>query len=166
MPKKKKSPRTKGNKKPPQKKKSGQNVGAYLIGVLLALGLLGGGYALFLENGNSQEGQVARPGIAPQKTQNANVVSSTSAGKTLFKKNCMKCHGPEAKGSTEGPPLVHRYYEPNHHSDAAFHQAVRRGARQHHWRFGNMEPVPGVSPEEVGVIIRYVRNLQRKAGVY
>ena len=68
--------------------------------------------------------------------------------------------------ASEGPPLVHRYYEPNHHSDAAFHQAVRRGARQHHWRFGNMEPVPGVSPEEVGVIIRYVRNLQRKAGVY
>ncbi len=87
-------------------------------------------------------------------------------GRALFKKNCVECHGPGAQGGDKGPPLVHRYYEPNHHSDAAFYLAVQRGARQHHWNFGDMKPVPGVSRAEVALIIGYVRNLQKKAGVF
>ena len=54
-------------------------------------------------------------------------------GRTLFLQNCMQCHGRGAKGTDKGPPLVHRYYEPNHHGDIAFYLAVERGVGQHHW---------------------------------
>ncbi len=87
-------------------------------------------------------------------------------GQALFSKNCMVCHGPGAQGSSVGPPLVHRIYEPNHHADAAFYLAVQRGVRQHHWKFGNMAPLPGVTKEEVGLILGYVRSLQKKAGIF
>lgn len=87
-------------------------------------------------------------------------------GQALFQKSCMACHGPGAQGSEKGPPLVHRYYEPNHHADVAFHLAARRGVRQHHWKFGDMKPVGGLTRDDVTLIIRYVRGLQRKAGIF
>lgn len=68
-------------------------------------------------------------------------------------------------GTEQGPPLVHRIYEPGHHADAAFHMAVRAGVRQHHWRFGNMPPQPQVSEAELRTIIRYVREVQRANGI-
>lgn len=87
-------------------------------------------------------------------------------GKSLYSRNCMRCHGPEATGSRIGPPLVHKIYEPSHHGDAAFFMAVSRGVKSHHWKFGDMAPVPGVKPEEVALIVGYVRWLQRKAGIF
>lgn len=92
--------------------------------------------------------------------------ASAPAGKALFQANCVKCHGEGAAGNDKGPPLVHRYYVPGHHADQAFLLAVRRGVRQHHWRFGNMEPIPGLSDAEVVLITRYVRGLQRTAGIF
>lgn len=87
-------------------------------------------------------------------------------GKTLFNANCAKCHGANAAGQ-EGvaPPLVHRIYRPGHHSDLSFQRAARYGVRAHHWPFGNMPPVPGVSPEDVRKIVAYVRELQRANGI-
>ena len=73
----------------------------------------------------------------------------------------MTCHGRHATGSDQGPPLVHRIYEPNHHADIAFRLAVRNGVRAHHWPFGNMAPVEGVSDEDAIKITRYVRELQK-----
>ncbi len=87
-------------------------------------------------------------------------------GEALFKQKCAVCHGLNAAGSAQGPPLVHRYYEPGHHSDMAFILAVRRGVRAHHWRFGNMAPVPGLSDGQVKDIIGYVRALQRAKGIF
>lgn len=87
-------------------------------------------------------------------------------GETLFNQRCAICHGPNATGSLQGPPLVHRIYEPGHHSDVSFLLAVRRGVRAHHWRFGNMAPVPGLSEVDVKEIVRYVRALQRAKGIY
>ncbi|MDP6367520.1 MAG: cytochrome c [Nitrospinota bacterium] len=87
-------------------------------------------------------------------------------GRTLFLQNCMQCHGKGAQGSDKGPPLVRRYYEPNHHGDIAFYLAVERGVGQHHWRFGDMKPLPKVKREDVAQIIGYIRSLQRKAGVF
>ena len=87
------------------------------------------------------------------------------AGQALFEENCMTCHGPHATGSDRGPPLVHRIYEPNHHADISFILAVRNGVRAHHWQFGNMAPVDGVSDEDTIKIIRYVRELQRANGI-
>ena len=68
-------------------------------------------------------------------------------------------------GTELGPPLVHIIYEPNHHSDEAFRRAVSLGAVAHHWNFGSMPAQPGVTPDEVETIIRYVRWLQGKAGI-
>jgi len=87
-------------------------------------------------------------------------------GKQLFEKNCAECHGANLKGTDKGPPLLHRIYEPNHHSDVAFQLAVRNGTRQHHWRFGDMPPVTGLTREDVGHITAYIRRQQRQAGIY
>lgn len=87
-------------------------------------------------------------------------------GESLFNANCAQCHGQAAAGTNLGPTLIDRIYHPGHHGDAAFHIAVLRGVRQHHWQFGNMLPVPGVSETQVNQIICYVRHLQRTAGIF
>jgi mono/diheme cytochrome c family protein len=88
------------------------------------------------------------------------------AGKKAFDTSCAQCHGPNAAGGAQGPPLVHDIYNPGHHADAAFVIATKRGTRQHHWKFGNMPPVPGVSNREIAAIIRYVRELQQANGIF
>ena len=87
-------------------------------------------------------------------------------GEAVFKTNCASCHGVNAAGKDGfGPPLVHKIYEPSHHGDMAFVLAVKQGVRAHHWKFGNMPPVAGVSDQEVQAIIAYVRALQRANGI-
>ena len=83
-----------------------------------------------------------------------------------FMQFCSECHGEEAVGTDQGPPLVHDFYEPNHHADAAFVVAARRGSPQHHWNFGDMPPVPRVSDGDLFAIIGYVRKLQIAAGIF
>ncbi|MFZ2100653.1 MAG: cytochrome c, partial [Oricola sp.] len=88
-------------------------------------------------------------------------------GEAVFNAKCASCHGENAAGQAGvAPPLVHVIYEPNHHSDAAFHIAAQRGARAHHWPFGDMPPVAGVGEAEVDKIVTYVRTLQRANGIY
>ena len=91
---------------------------------------------------------------------------SFSAGETLFNANCAVCHGERAAGAESGPPLVHRVYEPGHHPDFAFHNAVQKGVPSHHWQFGDMPPVANLSEEDVSHIICYVRELQRAEGIF
>ncbi len=87
-------------------------------------------------------------------------------GGELFTANCSECHGPTAGGSSQGPPLVHEIYEPGHHADFSFVRAVETGSPQHHWNFGDMEPVPGLSPEDLNKVICYVRELQYANGIF
>lgn len=96
----------------------------------------------------------------------AGLMPNAAKGKTLFVKHCAACHGAELKGSDKGPPLLHRIYEPSHHGDASFQMAVKYGTRAHHWQFGDMAPVPGVTPDDVAHITGYVRGEQRKAGIF
>jgi mono/diheme cytochrome c family protein len=93
--------------------------------------------------------------------------SETEAmGERAFAAVCAACHGTNASGRDGmAPPLVHRIYNPGHHSDEAFHIAVQNGVRAHHWRFGNMPPIEGVTRAEVNTIIAYVRALQRANGI-
>jgi len=86
-------------------------------------------------------------------------------GAALFTQFCIECHGENATGTDKGPPLIHIYYEPNHHPDQAFMVAALYGARQHHWQFGNMKPVEGITEAEVIKIISYVRAVQRANGI-
>ena len=86
-------------------------------------------------------------------------------GDSLFRGNCASCHGESARGTTQGPPLLHIIYEPSHHSDASFVLAAQRGVAAHHWGFGNMPPQPQVDSGGLRAIIAYVRWAQRQVGI-
>ena len=88
------------------------------------------------------------------------------AGEIVFNANCALCHGANAAGTGLGPPLVHKIYEPNHHQDFSFRNAVQNGVQSHHWQFGNMPAIPTVSEDDVERIICYVRELQRANGIF
>ena len=49
--------------------------------------------------------------------------------------------------------------------DAAFQLAAKNGVRAHHWPYGDMAPVPQVTPNDVAHITAYVRGEQRKVGI-
>lgn len=95
----------------------------------------------------------------------ARVPAELATAEDLFNTHCSICHGRLALGTRRGPPLVHPIYAPGHHADAAFHLAVHSGVRAHHFRFGDMPPVPEVTTEQVPEIVAYVRWLQRTAGI-
>ena len=86
-------------------------------------------------------------------------------GAALFAENCARCHGDAGDGTDMGPPLVHKLYEPGHHPDFSFQRAVKNGVIAHHWDFGDMPPVAGLSEDEVTQIIAYIRGLQREGGI-
>lgn len=87
-------------------------------------------------------------------------------GRTIFANTCAACHGENAVGRDGlGPPLVHRIYEPSHHGDESFQIAVAQGVRAHHWRFGNMAPVSGLTRGDVAMVVTYIRELQRANGI-
>lgn len=85
-------------------------------------------------------------------------------GEELFQANCAQCHGFDLRGTNTGPSLLSEVYEPNHHGDGAFLVAVQSGSPQHHWNFGDMPPVPGLSAEDVEAIVAFVRDRQQVEG--
>ena len=95
------------------------------------------------------------PGLRP----NPNV------GQPLYETYCASCHGADLNGTEAGPPLLHKIYEPSHHSDAAFQMAVAQGVRAHHWQYGDMPPVEGLTPDQVAHITAYIRMHQRRVGI-
>lgn len=95
----------------------------------------------------------------------ATISDINTRGKKIFEEKCAVCHGKDAIGTKTGPPLVHKIYEPSHHDNGSFYRAVQNGVQQHHWKFGNMAPLPGVPQEDVSQIISYVRGLQAANGI-
>lgn len=93
------------------------------------------------------------------------VPAEVQPGAAKFNALCARCHGAEGTGTQHGPPLVHKIYEPGHHGDAAFHRAAVNGVRAHHWQFGDMPKIEEAKPEDVDQIVKYVRWLQRQAGI-
>lgn len=126
-----------------------------IIGTLVAAGVAGIVWWQSSANSASQAVQVNMPALDEVQT----------AGQKLFAANCASCHGADAGGTGQGPPLIHIYYEPNHHPDAAFYSAVAIGTRQHHWKFGNMPAVKDVNQDDVTKIIAFVRAVQRANGI-
>ncbi|QIE47734.1 cytochrome c (plasmid) [Pseudohalocynthiibacter aestuariivivens] len=97
----------------------------------------------------------------------AELSAEAQMGKRAYEAKCAECHGTNAAGQNGvAPPLVHKIYEPNHHSDMAFVLAAKNGVRAHHWRFGNMPPVKGLTDADVKLIALYVRELQKENGIF
>lgn len=92
--------------------------------------------------------------------------ANAQLGKRGFEAKCAACHGINAAGR-EGiaPPLVHIIYEPSHHGDESFQRAAATGVRAHHWKFGNMPPVTGVTRSDVAMITTYIREMQQANGI-
>lgn len=103
---------------------------------------------------------------APGAATGGVIPAEFAKGESLFMEHCAVCHGGDVMGTDHGPPLVHPIYQPDHHSDASFYLAIRNGARSHHWMYGNMPPVQGVSNEDATQIIAYLRWLQHDAGIF
>lgn len=137
-----------------------------IIAILAAGGL---GYAMWTaapktaatEAATGIEGGALANVLLPETlSQNAEI------GKLGYEAKCTVCHGVNAAGKDGmAPPLVHIIYEPSHHADEAFQRAAAIGVRAHHWRFGDMPPVEGVTRGDVTMIIAYIRELQRANGI-
>ena len=130
--------------------------------LVLAVALGAAGYLYF---GEGEDTAGAGPPIV-----SVNVPATLSAraqlGRKTYDANCVSCHGRNAAGQDGvAPPLVHIIYEPGHHGDESFQRAVALGVRAHHWRFGDMAPIEGLSRSDVAEIIAYVRELQRANGI-
>lgn len=111
-------------------------------------------------SGVEEGAAIAEVAVPAEFSENAQM------GQNIFDLKCAVCHGDNAAGQNGiAPPLVHRTYEPSHHSDMAFVLAAKNGVRAHHWDFGNMPPVEGLTDGEVQMVAAYVRELQRENGI-
>jgi len=108
---------------------------------------------------DTQAGMAASSIIVPQLTGLA------QQGEAAFNENCAACHGVNLAGTGQGPTLIHSLYRPNHHGDGAIVSAAMNGVQAHHWQFGNMPPVQGITPQKLTVIIAYIRAMQQANGV-
>lgn len=86
-------------------------------------------------------------------------------GAVLYAQACATCHGADLAGTDQGPPFLDVIYRSGHHADASFLLATRRGVRSHHWNFGDMPPINGLSDEQVEAIVAFVRGRQAEAGI-
>jgi cytochrome c len=107
-----------------------------------------------------ENGVLANVLVPETLSQNAKI------GQLGYEAKCAACHGANAAGQDGvAPPLVHMIYEPSHHGDEAFQRAAELGVQGHHWPFGNMPAVEGVTRGDVTMIIAYIRELQRANGI-
>lgn len=137
--------------------------------VLFVVALLAIGGFFMSQSGktSSSQGASLASGALVDITLPETLSSSAQAGKISFEAKCAACHGSNAGGHDgAGPPLVHKIYEPSHHGDESFQRAVALGVRGHHWRFGDMAPVEGLSRADVELIVAYIRELQRVNGIH
>ena len=135
-------------------------IAAIIIVAVLGIGYSSGMFTSAGSKAGSSNGQPTVKVIVPNLGQVAKL------GEGDFNANCAACHGKNAAGTGNGPPLIHRIYEPNHHADIAFKLAANRGVRSHHWNFGNMPAQPQVKDFELVRIVTYVRELQKANGIF
>lgn len=94
------------------------------------------------------------------------IEGNAAIGQRIFDNACAACHGSNAVGvEGAGPPLIHVIYEPSHHADESFQRAVAMGVRSHHWQFGDMPPIEGLTRGDVAMVIDYIREIQRANGI-
>ena len=87
------------------------------------------------------------------------------AGQARFNEICAACHGVNGQGTVTGPPLIHTYYNPGHHNNAAFTRAVLKGVKQHHWTYGDMPAQSQIGFSDMANITKFVREVQEQNGI-
>ena len=127
--------------------------------IVIAAILAGGTLFVVWQFVAPKDGQSAQSVIVPDLSQRA------ESGRIAYDNNCAQCHGQNGSGTDSGPPFIDKIYESGHHSDASFFSAAERGVQQHHWPYGDMQPQPQMSREEIADIIQYIRELQRANGI-
>ena len=114
----------------------------------------------------TQMAGVAEGGAIVDPVVPASLGAEAKMGQRAYQAKCASCHGEHAAGiKGTAPPLVHKIYEPSHHADFAFVMAVKNGVKAHHWPFGDMPPVEGLTQADALAIASYVRELQRVNGI-
>lgn len=127
---------------------------------LRTMGLVGS--AILLIGGCTSSGGASdSTGAVEITAQDGDLVD---AGGDLYQANCAECHGADLRGTDKGPSHLSVVYEPNHHGDGAFILAIQRGVRAHHWPFGDMEAVEGLSGDDIAAIVAFVREQQQTHG--
>ena len=106
---------------------------------------------------------ISGPTIAAETIE---IPFSLAKGQVLYEKYCSSCHGLQLDGTNEGPPLVHPFYKPSHHGDKSFYRAALQGTKQHHWNFGDMKPVEGMTRKKMDSLVPYVRYYQQQKKLY
>lgn len=142
----------------------------FLAAVIVMSAAIGAVIWVFASQWNDALQASANDGYADSRIVDVTLPETFSAnaqiGQTAYEAQCVACHGVNAAGQVNvAPPLVHTIYEPSHHGDGSFYRAAETGVRAHHWPFGNMPAVEGITRDEVTMIIAYIRELQRANGI-
>lgn len=125
----------------------------------VGIGVLVIGLAFLASCGGGGDAEtVRRADIAPQDP------ALVAAGAELYEANCAECHGSDLRGTDKGPSHLSEVYVPDHHGDGSFEVAVLAGSPQHHWDYGPMPPVEGLSEADIEAIVAFVRERQRVEG--
>lgn len=90
--------------------------------------------------------------------------SLVAAGEPLYSAECAECHGSDLRGTDQGPSHLSIIYAPGRHVDFAFQRAIQLGSPQHHWSFGPMKSVEGLSDDDIAAITAFIRENQRIQG--
>lgn len=96
--------------------------------------------------------------------ESSNAAPDIARGRQLYGGACAMCHGADLRGTSRGPSQLSKVYEPSHHSDEAYRQAVKNGVRAHHWNFGDMPSLPEFPDDAITDVIAYIRSEQQKQG--
>ncbi|WP_342069984.1 c-type cytochrome [Yoonia algicola] len=139
------------------------------IGVFALVVAGGGAYVMTVGDGApnlSEPTAITKAAPLVEVAIPATFTEQQAMGQIAFEANCAACHGVNAAGRDGvAPPLVHKIYEPSHDGDEAFQRAVALGVQAHHWPFGNMAAIEGLTRADVATIVSYIRSLQVENGI-
>ena len=107
---------------------------------------------------------LAACGGADAETSVVVPLAADADGVTVYEARCASCHGADLRGTDKGPSQLSIVYEAGHHGDNSYRSAIRNGAQQHHWGFGNMPAIESITDEQIEAVISYIRGEQQRLG--
>ena len=82
-------------------------------------------------------------------------------GQTSYHRVCAQCHGADAMGGKRAPTFLQVKFDPNNFSNSRIARTIINGSNS-----GAMPSQKGrVNDEEIGEIIKYIRHIQKQAGI-